>query len=389
MVKINGYLSNLNNKNSFYDISNIVSSYKKNNPDKIVLSLSIGDVSKPIVKPIIEAMHEAVDDLSDMATFKGYGGSSGYDFLKKAILDNEYKKYNFSLDEIFISNGTKTDSSNILELFDINSNILISNPLYPIYKDGASCLSRNVTLMETGDDFLPIIPKEKYDIIYLCSPNNPTGLCYTYDELNKWVKYAIKNNSVIIYDNVYSSFIRSKDAIKSIYEIEGSKSVAIELKSFSKNASFTGVRCSYYIIPKEISDGVNDLWKRRTINRFNGADYIAQKGAYASYSKEAQKLIKKNIDYYLDNAKYLRNSFSDMGFEFYGGIDSPYLWVKIKEDMNSLEYFKFMLEKLHIVIVPGIIFGDKGDKFFRVSALAPKEIIVKSIERMKKYYEKK
>lgn len=388
MVKINKYLSNFNDDNSFYNISNIVKEYKMNNPNNKVISLGVGDVSRPIVKPIIDAMHKAVDDLSDMKTFKGYGASYGYDFLKKKILEEEYSNYNFSLDEIYISNGTKTDTSSILELFDINSKILISDPLYPIYKAGASCLNRDITLLEIDDSFVPKVPKEKYDIIYLCSPNNPTGICYTYEELEKWVKYALDNNSVILYDNVYSSFIRSKDAIKSIYEIKDAKKVAIEFKSFSKYASFTGVRCSYYIIPNEIHEGVNDLWKKRTINRFNGADYIAQVGAYASYSDEAKKEIKKNIDYYLDNSKYLRDIFTDMGFTIYGGIDSPFIWVKIKDNMTSMEYFNSMLKKLNIIIVPGIIFGKGGDNYFRVSALAPREIIEGAVERMRNYYEK-
>ena len=248
MVKINKYLFNLNNANSFYEISKDINTFKKNNPDINVLSLGVGDVSRPIVKPIIESMHKAVDELSDMKTFKGYGASNGYDFLKSKILEEEYKPFNFSSDEIYISNGVKTDISNILELFDINSKILISNPLYPIYKDGATCMSRNITFIETDDSFIPKIPKEKYDIIYLCSPNNPTGICYKYKELERWIKYALKNNSIILYDNVYSHFIESDDVVKSIYEIEGSKKCCIEFRSFSKHASFTGVRCSVSLV---------------------------------------------------------------------------------------------------------------------------------------------
>ena len=388
MIKINKSLFNLCNDNSFYNISNIIKEFKKNNPNANILSLGVGDVSRPIVKPVLKGMHEAVDDLGDMKTFKGYGYSYGHDFLKNKILEEEYKDYNFTLDELYISNGTKTDTSSILELFDINSKILISNPLYPIYKDGASCLNRKVTFTEMDDDFIPKIPKEKYDIIYLCSPNNPSGMCYTYNELSKWIEYANKNGSVILYDNVYSSFIRSRDAVKSIYEIDGSKKCAIEFKSFSKNVSFTGVRCSYYIIPNEISDGINDIWKQRTLNRFNGADYIAQKGAYYSYSDEAKKEIKNNIDYYMSNAEYLRNKFIEMGFTIYGGIDSPFIWVKIKENISSMEYFKFMLKELNIIIIPGIIFGNIGDNYFRVSALANREVIKEAVERMVKYYEK-
>ena len=387
MIKINEDLFKLNNDNSFYNISNIVNKYKKDNPDKKVISLGIGDVSKPIVPSVIKSMHKAVDDLSNMDTFHGYGASSGYDALKSKILECEYNN-SFSLDEIYISNGTKSDVTNILELFDIDSKILITDPLYPIYKDGSACLNRKVYLGECDSLFVPIIPKEKYDIIYLCSPNNPTGVCYTYNELKEWVNYAKKNKSVILYDNVYYPFISSKNSVKSIYEVEGSRDVAIEFRSFSKNASFTGVRCSYYIIPNEIFDGVNDLWKKRTINRFNGADYIAQIGALSTYSEEAKKEIDENIEYYKENARILIQAFESYGFKVIGGLDSPYLWIEINNGMTSLEFFNLFLRELNIVIVPGIIFGIKGDNHFRVSALASREVINESIERMNKYYEK-
>ena len=390
MAKINDYLKKLDNKYIFMNASKQVAEYKKNHPQEKVLSLGVGDVSRPIVKPVIEAMHKAVDDLSNMETFKGYGASHGYDFLKQKILDNDYKDFNFTLDEIYISNGTKTDSTNILELFDINSRICITDPMYPIYRDGAKSLSRNVEIIKSinKETFLPEIPKEKYDIIYMCSPNNPTGICYTKKELEKWITYARKNKAVIIYDNVYASFISSEDVPRSIYEIKGADEVAIELRSFSKNASFTGVRCSYYIIPNKIAKDVNKLWKYRTINRFNGADYIAQRGAEAVYTKEAQKEIKKNIEYYKENARILREAFESMGFTISGGIDSPFIWVKIKEQIKSWEYFEFLLEKLQIIIVPGRIFGELGDQYFRVSALAPREVITSALERMKEYYEK-
>ena len=238
MVKINECLLHMEENNIFKNVTLKVSEYKKNNPNKKIISLGVGDVSKPIVKPIIDAMHDAVDDLSDSNTFKGYGSYYGYDFLKEKILENEYKDFNFSLDEIYISNGTKTDSTSILELFDINSKICITDPMYPIYRDGAASLSRKVFLLDIKDD-LPVMPKEKYDIIYICSPSNPMGIAYDRDYLKKWINYAIKNESIILYDNVYSAFIESEDVPKSIYEIEDSKKVAIEFKSFSKNASFT------------------------------------------------------------------------------------------------------------------------------------------------------
>ena len=388
MVKYNELLLNIEENNIFKTVSLKVSEYKKNNPDKKIISLGIGDVSKPIVKPIIDMMHEAVDELADSKTFKGYGSYYGYDFLKEKIIDNEYKKIKFSLDEIYISNGTKTDITSILELFDINSKICITDPMYPIYRDGAASLGRKVYQIDTKDN-LPVIPVEKYDIIYICSPSNPMGIAYNKDYLKSWINYALKNESIILYDNVYSDFIESKDVPKTIYELEDSKKVAIEFRSFSKNASFTGVRCSYYIIPKELKEGINDIWKKRTINRFNGADYISQKGALASFLPESQKLIKENISYYKNNAKLLRNAFSNCKFQFIGGIDSPYMWVRIKENKTSWEIFDLFLKELNIIIIPGIIFGEKGDKFFRVSALGKYEDVVDAIKRIELYYKEK
>lgn len=388
MVKLNSFLIEMENKNIFSNVGKKIALYKKNNPNNNILSLGVGDVSKPIPKKVIEAMHAAVDELSSMDSFKGYGAYYGYNFLKEKILSNDYKQFDFSLDEIYISNGTKTDSTSILELFDIDSKICITDPMYPIYRDGAACLNRKVECVEVDSDFVAKIPNNKYDIIYICSPSNPIGICYDYDNLKKWVDYAVKNNSIILYDNVYSSFIVSKNVPKSIYEIPNAKKVAIEFRSFSKCASFTGVRCSYFVIPKEINNGINELWKRRTINRFNGADYIAQKGAEAVYTEEAQKEIKSNIEYYHNNAIRLREAFSDMGFTVFGGIDSPFLWIKIKENMSSWEYFDFLLNSLEIIVIPGIIFGKNGDNFFRVSALASSKVIDLAIERLRNYYEK-
>lgn len=390
MAIINKRLEELQRKDIFLNVSRRVFEYKEKNPDVKLIFLGIGDVSKPIVKPVIDAMHNAVDDLSDIKTFKGYGSYYGYDFLKEKILENEYCNYDFTNDEIYISNGTKTDVTSILELFDINSKICITNPMYPIYKDGAICLNRKTVELELNEDndFIAEVPEEKFDIIYICSPSNPIGVAYNYDSLKKWVDYALKNDAIILYDNVYNAFIRSKDAPKSIYEIPNAKRVAIEFRSFSKNASFTGIRCSYYIIPNEIAKDINTIWKNRTINRFNGADYIVQKGAEETYSNLSSKLIANNVQDYLDNAKYLRDNFIELGFKVWGGIDSPFMWIKTKEDMNSWEFFQFMLEKLNIVIIPGCIFGSIGEKYFRVSALGLRTDIEEAIKRMVDYYEK-
>ena len=384
-MKCNKDLLKLEKEHSFEKLSGKINLYKKKHPKHKLISLGVGDVSKPIVKPVADAMKAAVDDLTDMESFKGYGAYTGYDFLKKAILENNYKDFDFSFDELYISAGSKTDCTSILELFDINSKILINDIMYPVYEAGAAALSRKVELLKLfeEDKFVPRPPKEHYDIIYLCSPNNPTGVAYKKSDLEKWVAYAKENKAIILYDNVYSSFIREADVPKTIYEIEGASEVAIEFRSFSKEASFTGVRCSYYIIPKKIEKDINKLWQTRTINRFNGADYIAQKGAEASYLKEARELINKNIDEYLSNAKQLKEIFEESSFTVYGGNNSPYLWIKTINGFSSWEIFDFFLKELEIVVVPGIIFGKAGDKFFRVSSLIKKEELNEIRQRMK------
>ena len=382
---LNKDLLKIDQVTGFSKASKYVKEYKENNPKKGVLSLGIGDVSKPIVKPIIDAMHQAVDDLSDMKHFSGYGSYYGLDKLKETILKHEYSSFNFTKDEIFVSDGTKSDSTNLLELFDPKSKILLSEVVYPIYRNGAYALSRKVYTTPLDKDFKMVIPKKHYDIVYICSPNNPIGNAYTYDDLKKWVHYCLKEKAVLIFDNVYECFIRSKDIPRSIYEIKGSEKCAIELRSFSKKASFTGLRCSYFVLPKAID---SKFYKERTINRFNGASYIAQMGAIAYYSKESQKLIQKNLNMYHENIQFLKRSFQDLGFEVYGGEDAPYLWIRIKEKMNSFDYFKKLLNDIQVVVVPGIIFGDKGDSYFRVSGLGTIENSKKAIKRIQTYYEK-
>lgn len=390
-MKINSNLRKLIHQNNFTNIGKIVLKYKEKNPDARIISLGVGDVYKPIVKPIIEAMQKAVTELAITETFKGYGPTHGYDFLKKKILTNEYEDFEFSLDEIYISNGTKNDTTNILELFSPKAKILITDPMYPIYRDGALAMSRKVSVLylTEANDFTPKPPKEKYDVIYLCSPSNPIGNALTYTDLEKWIDYAIKHKAVILYDNVYHSFINSKNTPKSIYEIKNAKKVAIEFRSFSKNASFSGVRCSYYVIPNDLYPSINTLWKERTINRFNGADYIAQRGAEAYYSKEAQELIKPNIKEYQKNAKLLKNTFEKLKFKVWGGIDCPFLWIKTKDNESSWDLFYNYLEKINIVIIPGVIFGESGEGYFRVSALGKTTEIEEAINRLKSYYEKK
>ena len=390
MIKYNPYLFKIEQENSFATLNKKVNEYKLNNPTKKIISLGIGDVSRPIPRPIIEEMHKAVEELSDINTFKGYGYYYGHDFLRQAILDNEYGVFNFTKDEIYISNGTKTDSTSILELFDVNAKILITNPTYPVYLNGTYALSREVSFLpiKEEDNFLPQIPTKKYDIIYLCSPNNPIGIAYTKEYLEKRKEYAINNNSIILYDNVYHDYITSPDVPKSIYELPNSKKTSIEFRSFSKSSSFTGVRCSYYIIPNDIDKDINHIWKLRTLNRFNGTDYIAQKGALASYDKESKEIINYNIKYYLDNAKSLKDTFLKYNFKVWGGIDSPFIWVKNPSLLTSWETFSFFLNELNIIVTPGIIFGSEADAYFRISSLGTKEDISIAIKRISDYYEK-
>ncbi len=381
---LNKDLLQMESENVYAQVTEKVNDFKNKYPKAEIISLGIGDVSKPIVKPIIEAMHKAVDDLACMATFKGYGGYYGYDFLREAILKNEYAEYGFSQDEIYVSDGTKTDSTSILELFDKDSSILLANPTYPIYRDGAAALNRKVHYTTLDENFIMEIPNKRYDIIYICSPNNPVGNAYKKKDLKKWIDYALENKSVIIYDNVYQGFVRSKDVPKSAYELKGAKNCVIEMRSFSKTASFTGLRCSYYVIPNQIYQDINIVWQRRTMNRFNGASYVAQKAAEAVYLSETQKLLKENIDYYLENATILKEGFQKAGYQVFGGVDAPFMWVKSKDYKTSWQMFDYFLEKLNIIVIPGIVFGTKGDNYIRISSLGKREDCLICIERILK-----
>lgn len=390
MTKINSNLYKIENENSFQRVIKISNEYKKNNPNKNIIALSIGDVINPIPNKVINKMKKALSIQKHKRTFKGYGSSSGCDFLKEKILNNEYKKMNFSIDEIYISDGTKSDIINILEMFEPKSKILLNDIMYPIYYNGTQCLNKRIYVSKLDEqlNFIPIIPKKHYDIIYLCSPNNPIGYALNKNQLTKWVNYAVKEKSIILYDNVYNTFIQDKNIPKSIYEIKGAKKVAIEFRSFSKSLSFSGIRCSYYIVPNEIYPDINKIWKERVINRFNGTNYITQVGAKEYYDNSVQKKVTKNMKYYLDNAKILKETFIKNNFMVWGGENSPYLWIKIKENITSWELFDLYLKKLNIIVTPGIIFGDSGNKYFRISSLANRGDILKAVERINKYYEK-
>lgn len=383
---LNPNMSLIEKENTFTLVNKKIAAYKKKHPNNKVIALSIGDVSKPVCKPVLDAMHKAVDDLGKMETFQGYGLYYGLPSLRKLIIENDYKKYHFTIDEVYIGDGTKTDVTGILELFDIKSKVLVSDPMYPIYKNGCHAMSRNVECMKLDENCKPVIPSKHFDLIYICSPSNPTGSTLNKKDLTAWVKYAIKNKAVILYDNVYESFVHTKGNVKSVYDIPGAKKCVIEFRSFSKKASFTGLRCSYFVIPNQIAKGINDIYKERTLNRFNGASYVAQKGAEATFTKEAKKIIKDNMNYYLANAKYMKKEFEKLGFKVIGGIDAPYLWIYTEED--SWKFFDKCLNKMEVVIMPGAVFGKNSSHYFRVSALASSEVCHEAIRRFKEYYEK-
>lgn len=384
---LNKSLQKIEKENTFSTSARLLKEYKASHPDADIINLGIGDVSMPIVEPIREAMKKAVDDLGSMDTFKGYGLYYGLDELRQTILDNEYSGVGLTIDEIYIGDGTKSDSTNILELFDKDAKILIGNPVYPIYINGALAYERNITVGEVDDQFKLIIPNEKYDIIYICTPSNPIGNALTKDELKKWIDYALKNNSVIIIDNVYKSFVESDNVAITSYEIEGAKKTVIEMRSLSKDLSFSSTRCSYYVIPEDIYPGINKIWKERTINRFNGASYISQKGAVASFKPEVRAIIKENIAKYKENIKYLKEELNKLGYITIGGKDSPYLWVKTKNNMTSWQAYDYFLNKLNIVIMPGEIFGSIGKYNFRISGLGSFENSKKAIDRIRQYEE--
>ena len=381
----------------------IVAEFQKNNPDKKVIKLGIGDVTKPIVPAVIDAMHKATDELADAETFRGYGPEQGYDFLREKIIKYDYQQRNIDidLDEVFVSDGAKCDTGNIVDLFDKNCIVAITDPVYPVYLDTNVIAGRSgeydeergtydriVYMKSTEENNFEVSPEDlsrDVDLIYLCSPNNPTGTVLRKETLIKWVEYAKKHHSVILYDGAYEAYIQEKNVPHSIYEIEGAKEVAIEFRSFSKTAGFTGLRCSYTIIPKELKvEGVslNELWNRRQCTKFNGVPYIIQRAAEAVYSKEGTKKIKQNITYYRQNAKIIKEGLDKIGINSYGGENSPYIWMKVPNNMKSWDFFDILLEQANVVGTPGVGFGPSGEGYFRLTAFGDRENTIEAIKRI-------
>ncbi len=390
----------------FPEIGRRVSEFITANPDKKVIKMGIGDVTQPLVSSVVKAFHEGVDEMAKGETFKGYGPEQGYAFLREAIAKNSYQAngINISADEIFVSDGSKCDTGNIQEIFGGDNKIAICDPVYPVYADTTVMSGKTGTCQKNGyyegiiympctkeNSFIPELPTEIPDLIFLCYPNNPTGTVATKEELKKWVDFAIENNAIILYDAAYEAFITEDGIPRSIYEIEGAKQVAIEFRSFSKTAGFTGTRCAITVIPEELkafdSEGkahsVKALWNRRQSTKFNGVSYPVQKAAAAIYTEEGKKEVAEVIAYYLENAKIMRESLAAMGYEVYGGVNAPYVWVKTKNGMSSWDFFDKVLNEANLVGTPGSGFGPAGEGYFRFSAFADRENVLEAMERVK------
>lgn len=394
-MKINSNFLKLESSYLFSTVARKQREYQAAHPDKEVIRLSIGDVTKPLVPAVIEAMHKAVDEMADEATFRGYPPEYGYDFILEAIQKNDYEARGVDIakDEIFLSDGAKSDCGNIGDIFSTDNKVAICDPVYPVYLDSNVMSGRtDIIYMPCTEEnnFMPEIPTEIPDVIYLCFPNNPTGMTASKEQLKKWVDFALEHNSLILFDSAYEAFI-TDDSPKSIYEIEGAKKCAIELRSFSKTAGFTGVRCGYTVVPKELvfeGASLNQFWARRQATKFNGVSYVTQRAAEAVYSEEGKKQTKETIAYYQRNARVIFNTLTEAGFTCYGAVNSPYVWLKTPDNMTSWEFFDDLLDKCQVVGTPGSGFGKSGEGYLRLTAFGNYEKTIEAVERIKSVYGK-
>lgn len=393
----------------FPEIARRVNAYAESSPEAKIIRLGIGDVVKGLAPSIVKAMHEGVDDLASDQTFKGYGPEQGYGFLREAIAENEFiaKGVQVDPDEIFVSDGSKCDSGNIQEIFGLNNVIAVSDPVYPVYVDTNVMAGRTGKVDDAGRyeglvympcveerDFCPEIPSQHVDLIYLCSPNNPTGTVMNREQLKAWVEYAKKEKAIILFDAAYEAFISEEGKPHSIFEIEGAREVAIEFRSYSKSAGFTGVRCGFTVIPKELNaynqqgeaTSVHSLWNRRHCTKFNGASYPVQKAAAAVYTEQGKSEIKEVVQYYMDNAKLIKNTFESRGQKVFGGVNAPYIWLKTPNSISSWDLFDKLLQEAQVVGTPGAGFGAAGEGYFRLSAFAHRENVEEALERIAKVF---
>lgn len=405
MVTINDNFQKLPGSYLFSEIAKRVAAYKDANPSAKIIRMGIGDVTLPLCDAVIKAMHKAVDEMADASTFRGYGPEQGYKFLIDTIIKNDFESRGVSLesDEVFISDGAKSDTGNIGDILGLGNVVAVTDPVYPVYIDTNVMAGRAGDLLADGrwskivylpctaeNGFVPSLPKEKVDVIYLCFPNNPTGTTLTKAQLTEWVKYALANDALILFDAAYEAFIRESDVPHSIYEIEGAKQCAIEFRSFSKTAGFTGTRCGLTVIPKTVMArnakgekvALNGLWNRRQCTKFNGTAYVIQRAAEAIYSEEGKKQVKDTIDYYMTNAQIIRNGLEAAGYTVFGGKNSPYVWAKTPAGMDSWAFFDYLLKEKNIVATPGVGFGVSGEGYIRFSALGDKDATVEAMKRL-------
>lgn len=403
MASINNNYLKLPGSYLFSTIGKKVKEYSENNPHAEIIRLGIGDVTQPLAPAIISALHSAVDEMGNADTFRGYAPDLGYDFLRNAISEKDYKARgcNIEPDEIFVSDGAKSDCGNIQEIFSTDNKIAVCDPVYPVYVDSNVMAGRtgeydpqaerfkDVIYMKCTKEngFVPELPEEVPDLIYLCFPNNPTGMVMNKTQLQEWVDYARKNDSIILYDSAYEAYILEDDVPHSIYECDGAKECAIEFRSFSKTAGFTGLRLGYTVVPKELTAGGEKLWPlwaRRHGTKFNGAPYIVQRAGEAVYSAEGRSQVKEQIAYYMENARIIKDGLVEAGYEVYGGINAPYIWLRTPDEMTSWEFFDYLLEKANVVGTPGSGFGPSGEHYFRLTAFGSRENTRRAIERFKK-----
>lgn len=407
MIKINENFLELQESYLFATIAQKVAKYSKENPDKKIIKLGIGDVTRPIPEVVLQAIHKATDEQASSETFRGYGPEQGYEFLREKIKEYDYKSRNvdIDIDEIFVSDGAKCDCGNIVDILAQDNKVAITDPVYPVYLDTNVMSERSGKYdKETGkyenivyipamseNNFVPELPKEKVDIIYLCYPNNPTGTTLTKEQLETWVKYAKENKALILFDAAYEAFITDENVPHSIYEIKGAKEVAIEFRSYSKTAGFTGMRCAFIVVPKELKGftksgeevSINKLWNRRHCTKFNGVSYIVQRAAEAVYTEEGRKQIKENIDYYKENARIIKQGLEEAGYTVYGGVNSPYVWLQLPDGMKSWDFFDKLLTEANVVGTPGVGFGPSGEGYFRLTGFGTKENTKEAIRRIK------
>ena len=404
MAHVNENFLKLPGSYLFSDIAKKVKAYQESHPDKRLIRLGIGDVTLPLPQASIEAMHRAVDEMANKSTFHGYGPEQGYDFLIDTIIKNDFEPRGIELSssEVFISDGAKSDTGNIGDILGLDNKVAVTDPVYPVYVDSNVMGGRagqlngkqwsDITYMPctAENNFIPSIPSNRIDVIYLCYPNNPTGTTLTKAELKKWVDYALSHDALILFDAAYEAYIREDDIPHSIFEIEGAKRCAIEFRSFSKTAGFTGVRCGYTVIPKEVTAttatgervALNALWNRRQCTKFNGTSYITQRGAEAIYSKEGKQQVRETIDYYMENARIMREGLTAAGIQVFGGKNAPYLWVKTPEGFTSWQFFDHLLNEANIVSTPGVGFGPSGEGYLRLTAFGQREDCIEAIQRI-------